>query len=284
MRLVQLRDEGGRRAVAVTSATGHRRLDEIETVYELVLAALEAGIPLAETAARFQSKTTIDVAAAAREGRLLPPLEHPVPTRCWVTASAPADGEGPPSWFFRGSGSTLVGAEQPLPLPGFAPAGAPVAQLLGLYVIADDGTPCQAGWALGHPVVDPALAMGSGAGHARLRCTAVGPELLIGALPAELPAIARARRKTAVVGERRFDLGTASRTHSYADLARDHFRYQMHRRPGDVHVHCFGTSAPDTALATGDDLTFELECAAFGLPLRNRVTISETVAPTVRML
>jgi hypothetical protein len=289
MRLAQFRDAEGRRAVAASHPDGrHRRLDEIETVYELVLAALEAGDSLAKTAAGFQGAQTVDLAAAEREGRLLPPLEHPVPTRCWVTGSegSTARADGAPSWFFRGSGSTLVAAGQPLPVPAFAPGGVPVPQLVGLFVIADDGVPCQVGWCLGHPIVDAALARGGGAGHARLRATAVGPELLLGELPVDLPANARVLRQGLPVSERAWDLGAAGMARSFADLARDHFRYAMHRRPGDVHVHCFGsgTAAAADLPPAGGDLGFELAAAAFGLPLRNRLVTVDSPAPPVRVL
>jgi hypothetical protein len=290
MRLLQFRDGHGRRAVAASHAGGHRRLEEIETIYELVLAALEAGETLAKTAAGFQGAEAVDVGAAEREGRLLPPLEHPVPTRCWVTGSegAKAGADAVTSWFFRGSGSTLVGAGQPLPLPAFAPQGVPVPQLVGLFVIADDGVPCQVGWCLGHPIVDAALASGAGAGHARLRATAIGPELLLGDLPAELPAVAKVLRGGKTVAERAFDLGPAGMARPFADLARDHFRYGMHRRPGDVHVHCFGTGmAPTVADAPSPaaaDQVFELGCAPLGLPLRNRLVVVDAPAPAVRVL
>ena len=291
MRLVQFRDQEGRRAVAVSHAGGHRRLEEIETVYELVLAALESGASLAKTAAGFQSAQVIDVEAALREGRLLPPIEHPVPTRCWVTGSEGArspsgGGESPPSWFFRGSGSTLVAAEKPLAMPGFAPGGAPEAQVAGLFVIADDGVPCQVGWCLAHPVVDQALARSGGAGHARLRATAIGPELLLGELPAALPAKAAVVRAGKVLAETWLDLGRAGMARSHADLIRDHFRYGMHRRPGDVHIHCFGSGSGHAAAAPGNDpeQLFELTCAAFGLPLRNPVVTLDAPAPEVRLL
>jgi hypothetical protein len=290
MRLVQFRDGDGRRAVALSHADGHRVLDEIETIYELVLAALEAGDSLSKTATSFQSTRTVDLDAAEREGRLLPPLEHPVPTRCWVTGSegaagTRADDAAAASWFFRGSGSTLIAAGQPLPVPAFAPAGLPAAQLAGLYVIADDGVPCQVGWCLAHPVIDRALAGGGGAGHARLRATAVGPEVLLGELPGALPATARILRGSKLLSEQSFDLGPATMARGFADLARDHFRYGMHRRPGDVHVHCFGSGAvATTAEAATPDQVFELACPALGRPLRNRLATVDVTAPAVRVL
>jgi hypothetical protein len=268
MRLVQFRDGDGRRAVAASQGTGHRRLEEIETIYELALAALESGESLAATAAGFIGDQAFDIAAAEREGRLLPALEHPVPTRCWVTASSAADGG---TWFFRGSGSTLIAAGQPLPLPSFAPAGVPLPQLAGLYVISDDGVPCQLGWCLAHAVVDPTLA----SGHAHLRPTAIGPELLLGDLPPHITAT----RPGATAPH---DLAPPAAT--LADLAHNHFRYPMHRRPGDVHIHCFSTPAARPPSPAAPDQLFELTSPAFGHPLRNRLTITTPPIPPIRTL
>ena len=55
----------------------------------------------------------------------------------------------------------------------------------------------------------------------------------------------------------------------------------MFRRPGDVHVHFFGTatlSFTDGVTAKPGD-EFEIEAAGFGLPLRNRLEIRP--APTI---
>ncbi len=63
------------------------RLEGVETTYELALEAIETGQRIADLASEAQSRETIDLDAAESEGRLLPPLEHPVPTRCWVTGT-----------------------------------------------------------------------------------------------------------------------------------------------------------------------------------------------------
>jgi hypothetical protein len=157
-----------------------------------------------------------------------------------------------------------------------------------LFVIADDGVPCQVGWCLGHPLIDHALASGGGAGHARLRATAIGPEVLLGPLPGALPATVRVLRDGKVLAERGIDLAAAGMARPFDDLAREHFRYGMHRRPGDVHVHCFGTGAATATAqplaASTAELSYEVACAAFGLPLRNRVITVDAPVPAVRVL
>ncbi|HEY0711085.1 MAG TPA: hypothetical protein VGF45_00305 [Polyangia bacterium] len=292
VRLVQFRDVDGRRAVAAaTRGAAHKRLQDVETVYELVLEAIESSRALGDVVATYLGTETIDVGALEAAGRLLAPIEHPVPTRCWVTTGSGPElrfDEGPevPSrWSFRGNGSTLVGAGAVLPMPAFARGVAPSPALAGLFVIAEDGAACQVGWALAHAVTDPVLLGGPGAGHASLRATGVGPELLVGGLPAELVGTARIRRAGATVTEHPVPLGEAAMTRPFEDLAREHFRYPIHRRPGDVHVHVFGTgqpSPPHPAAQPEDQL--ELAVPLFGQPLRNRLAIAEVPNPPLRNL
>jgi hypothetical protein len=296
MRLVQFRDGDGRRAVAAARGDGgHRRLPDVETVYELVLEAIESNRVLPDVVAGYlgkgAGKDTVDLGALERAGRLLAPIEHPVPTRCWITAGGGPElrfdegDEVPSRWSFRGNGSTLIGSGQPLPMPAFARGAAPSPGLAGLYVIAEDGAACQVGWALAHAVTDPVLMSGPGAGHASMRPTGLGPELLIGELPLALAGVARVLRGKAVVAELPVPLGSEAMTRPYAELAREHFRYPTHRRPGDVHVHVFATGQPTPPQPTAQpEDQFEFTVPAFGQPLRNRLTVAEMAAPTIRSL
>jgi hypothetical protein len=68
--------------------------------------------------------------------------------------------------------------------------------------------------------------------------------------------------------------------HSLANIEHHHFKFDAHRRPGDVHVHFYGASAfsfgAGVRLQDGD--VMEVSFAGFGRPLRNPVRI-ETAAP-----
>ena len=107
--------------------------------------------------------------------------------------------------------------------------------------------------------------------HSKLRPAAIGPELLLGELPASIQGTARIRRYGAVIWEKSFLTGEANMSHHVRNLEYHHFKYPMFRRPGDVHVHFFGTAtlsfADDVKAQDGD--VFEIEAAPFGLPLRN---------------
>ena len=331
MRLVQFRDPRGRRGVAAVGDDDglSHRLEGVETVYELVLEAIETGRPLADLAGEVRSAESVDLDAAEREGRLLPPLEHPVPTRCWVTGTGlthlgsaeardrmhdhaalppsgvtdsmklfqwgleggkPAPGQVgvQPEWFFRGNGATLVASGQPLLVPDFALDGGEEPEVVGLYVIADDGTPCRVGWALGNDFTDHVMERQNYLylAHAKLRASAVGPELLLGELPPEIRGTSRISRGGRVLWEKPFVSGEANMSHSIANLEHHHFKYPMFRRPGDVHLHFFGTStvsAADNLLSQPGDL-FEISAPAFGRPLRNRLEKGTNPVPAVRVL
>jgi hypothetical protein len=109
--------------------------------------------------------------------------------------------------------------------------------------------------------------------HSKLRMAALGPELLLGDLPADVRGYSRIWRDDAVLWARPFATGEANMTHSIANLEHHHFKYARFRRPGDIHVHFFGTataSFADGVETEAGDL-FEIEADAFRLPLRNRL-------------
>ena len=66
-------------------------------------------------------------------------------------------------------------------------------------------------------------------------------------------------------------------SHSIANLEHHHFKYDLFRQPGDIHVHFFGTATLSFAQAVktepGD--IFEIEAEPFALKLRNRLVLSE---------
>jgi hypothetical protein len=66
-------------------------------------------------------------------------------------------------------------------------------------------------------------------------------------------------------------------SYSVANLEHHHFKYQAHRRAGDVHIHFFGADAfsfgVGLTLEQGD--VMEVSFPRFGRPLRNRLKIHE---------
>ena len=78
--------------------------------------------------------------------------------------------------------------------------------------------------------------------HSKLRPAALGAELLVGDLPEDLCGTSRILRDGRVLWEKPFLCGEANMSHSLANLEHHHFKYALFRRPGDVHVHFFGTA------------------------------------------
>ena len=70
--------------------------------------------------------------------------------------------------------------------------------------------------------------------------------------------------------------------HSLANLEYHHFKYPGFRRPGDVHVHFFGTAtlsfADGIKVREGD--CFEINIHEFGRALRNPLRV-EADAPAI---
>jgi hypothetical protein len=83
-----------------------------------------------------------------------------------------------------------------------------------------------------------------------------------------------------------FLTGEANMSHSLRNLEHHHFKYALFRRPGDVHVHFFGTAtlsfAAGVQVRVGD--VFEIAAQPFRLPLRNPVALSDSATTPVRAL
>lgn len=178
-----------------------------------------------------------------------------------------------PEWFYKGDGEGLVPPEQPLELPAFALDGGEEAEVAGLYVIAPDGAVLRAGFALGNEFSDHVMERQNYLylAHSKLRTCAVGPELLLGDLPANISGAVRVLREGAEVWSATFLTGEENMSHTLANLEHHHFKYSLFRRPGDVHIHFFGAAALSFSAGVkaqaGD--VFEVSAPGFGRPLRN---------------
>ncbi|MBD3897093.1 FAH family protein, partial [Halomonas sp. ML-15] len=163
--------------------------------------------------------------------------------------------------------------EAALPVPTFAEDAGEEPELAGLYLVGADGTPWRVGYALGNEFSDHITERFNylWLAHSKLRACSVGPELLIGELPAHLEGVSRVVRDGETLWEKPFLTGEANMAHSLANLEHHHFKYAGFRRPGDVHVHFFGTATLSFAdgIQTRDGDRFEIELSALGRPLRN---------------
>ena len=183
-----------------------------------------------------------------------------------------------PEWFYKGDGSIVAGPEQALTSPDFALDGGEEPEIVGIYLIGPDGTPYRIGFALGNEFSDHVTERQNYLylAHSKLRGCALGGELLTGALPGDVRGVSRIVRGNAVAWEKPFLSGEDNMSHSIANLEAHHFKYPLFRRPGDVHVHFFGTatlSFSDGFKTEPGDI-FEIEAAPFRLKLRNRLCVT----------
>ena len=193
-----------------------------------------------------------------------------------------------PEWFYKGVGTCVVPPEADLPMPAFALAGGEEAEIVGLYLIGPNGDPWRLGFAIGNEFSDQVTEAINYLylAHSKLRACSIGPELLAGNLPDDVRGSVNIVRDGERIWSGEFLSGEANMSHSIRNLEHYHFRYDMFRRPGDLHAYFFG--APILSCANGvetrDGDRFEIDVPTFGRPLRN--TMRRIAAPnfTVRVL
>ena len=186
----------------------------------------------------------------------------------------PAGQEGAqPEWFYKGDGGSVVAPEASFASPAFAQDGGEEPEIVGLYLIGPDGVPHRLGFALGNEFSDHVTEKFNylWLAHSKLRQCSFGPELRTGALPAAVTGRSRIRRGNEIVFDKPFLSGEDNMSHTIANLEAHHFKYPGFRRPGDVHVHFFGTATLSfsAGVRTENGDIFEIEADAFLFPLRN---------------
>ncbi len=87
MRLAQIVDESGKRALVVTARGESRLVKGARTTLELAHQAIEAGAPLRKLIAERGVGKPVDLAAALKEKRVLLPIDYPDPAHLTVTGT-----------------------------------------------------------------------------------------------------------------------------------------------------------------------------------------------------
>ncbi|HZP93248.1 MAG TPA: AraD1 family protein [Burkholderiales bacterium] len=178
-----------------------------------------------------------------------------------------------PEWFYKGDGRCVVAPERPIELPPYALDGGDEVEIVGLYLIADDGEVCRVGFALGNEYADHVMERQNYLylAHSKLRQCSFGPEILLGELPGSVTGHARLLRGKEVLWEEDWLSGDDNMCHSIANLEHHHFKYRDFRSPGDVHAHFFGAATGSFTKRIGTQVgdVFEISAPAFGRPLRN---------------
>ena len=207
-----------------------------------------------------------------------------------VEGGKPAAGQvgQQPEWFYKGDGSQLVAPGAPLSMPAFAQDGGEEPELAGIYLIGPDGTPFRLGLCLANEFSDHVTERHNylWLAHSKLRQASLGPEIVVGTPPSNVRGSSRILRNGEVLWEKPFLSGEDNMSHSLANLEAHHFKYALFRRPGDIHIHFFGTATlsftDGVKTETGD--VFEIEAAPFTLPLRNPLARDAEAPVAVRAL
>ena len=182
-----------------------------------------------------------------------------------------------PEWFYKGNGSVLRAPGEPLEVPPYAEDGGEEAEIAGVYFIGKDGAPRRIGMAIGNEFSDHKFEKRNylNLAGSKLRTCALGPELVVDPEFQSVPGKVAIERAGKVLWSQEILTGEAEMCHSVVNLEHHHFKFEGHRRPGDVHVHYFGACSlsfgAGILLEHGDvmDVTF----AGFGRPLRNPLRV-----------
>ncbi len=309
LRLVQI-EIAAERCVAALVDEGHaHRLDGVASVYELATQAIASGLTLQEAVSRRSTGQRIELEGVRLLPPIdHPDPAHLYLTGTGLThlgsaesrdkmhalaagdagqtdsmrifregleGGKPAAG-GPgaqPEWFYKGDGSSVVASGAPLESPFFALDAGEEPEIAGIYLIDPEGVPRRIGFCLANEFSDHVTERHNylWLAHSKLRPVALGSELLTGELPPDVRGTSRIYRGGRLLWEKPFLTGETNMSHSIANLEHHHFKYANFRRPGDVHVHFFGTatlSFSDQVRTEPGDV-FDIRADAFLLPLRN---------------
>jgi hypothetical protein len=196
-----------------------------------------------------------------------------------VEGGRPADGQigVSPEWFYKGNGSVLRAHNEPLDIPAHAEDGGEEPELAGIYIIGPDGEPRRLGMATGNEFSDHKFEKRNYLylAASKLMTCAIGPELTLDADFRDVLGKVTIERSGATLWSKEIRTGDAAMCHTLANMEHHHFKHAAHRRPGDVHVHYFGTSAfsfgEGIALQGGDIM--QVEFSGYGRPLRNPIHV-----------
>jgi hypothetical protein len=250
------------------------------------------------------------------EWRLLIPVDHPEPSRCLVSGTGlthlgsaadrqhmheareteltdsmkmfrlglaegkPASGAigSAPEWFYKGPGSILRPHGAPLDVPAYAEDGGEEGEIAGVYVIDADGAPRRIGMAIGNEFSDHVFEKRNylNLAGSKLRTCALGPEIVVDAAFTAVAGDVTIERGGALLWTKAVATGEQEMSHSLANIEHHHFKFEAHRRPGDLHVHYFGACAlsfgAGVRLEEGDVMRVRFD--RFGRPLRNPLRVS----------
>jgi hypothetical protein len=190
-----------------------------------------------------------------------------------------------PEWFYKGTGSILRAHNEPLDVPPYANDGGEEPEVAGVYIVDSSGAPRRIGMVAGNEFSDHVLEKKNYLylAASKLRTCAIGPELVLDPDFQHIAGEVAILRDGTTLWSKAIQTGESVMCHSLANIEHHHFKFEGHRRPGDIHVHFFGADAfsfgEGVQLADGD--LMQVQFAGFGKPLRNPVRIVAAADPFV---
>jgi len=204
-----------------------------------------------------------------------------------VEAGRPARGQVgiAPEWFYKGDGSMLRAPFEALEIPGHAEDGGEEAEIAGVYLIGDDGTPHRIGMAIGNEFSDHKFERRNylNLAGSKLRTCSIGPELVVDPEFHDVRGEVRIERDGATLWHKSIVTGEENMCHSLANLEHHHFKFSGHRQPGNIHVHFMGADALSfgDAIELRDSDWMDVRFDGFGRSLRNPVAVLPAVQAPV---
>jgi hypothetical protein len=200
--------------------------------------------------------------------------------RWGIAGGRPADGQigTPPEWFYKGTGTILRAHNEPLEIPPYAEDGGEEAEIAGIYIIDAAGQPHRIGMSTGNEFSDHVFEKKNylNLAGSKLRTPALGPELTLDPTFDSVQGEVTIERAGKPLWHKNIRTGETEMCHSLRNMEHHHFKYEAHRRPGDVHVHFFGADClsfgEGIRLSPGDVMQVQFE--GFGRPLRNPLQVA----------
>lgn len=230
-------------------------------LYRLADAEVHAGLvatgdPAAFIAAIMEGRAEVVVPADAQdELRLLPPLLPAALGEAMVSgfmqthnvkisggAKRDDDAQAHPNWFFKGLGSSLHVAGDPLTVPASAVAVCEEAEVVLVHIADAEGTPRYVGYTFGNDLTDIGR-FKRNPGHlsyAKLCDASVSSWFFFGEPPRSVTGQVTIERGGATVWEGTFQTGVESMRYRLEDMMEHLFSYPALRQPGCVHYVFIG--------------------------------------------
>jgi hypothetical protein len=183
-----------------------------------------------------------------------------------------------PEWFYKGTGSSLRAHGEPLDIPVYAEDGGEEPEIAGVYLIDAAGAPRRIGMTAGNEFSDHIFEKRNYLylASSKLRTCSIGPELVIDPEFELVKGEVAIERGGQTIWSKPIQTGESVMCHSLANIEHHHFKFEAHRRPGDVHVHFFGADAfsfgEGIRLIDGD--VMQVQWGGFGRALRNPVRVA----------